>query len=118
MEEYANKFLELLRYARYIKDDKVKVQHFLSGLPQSYKDRVDFDESRTLEEAIRKAKYFYEKSKGEPGYHKTWKDKNNDKSDQRKKGFKTSNFRNHQKQSSQAVSKPTKVMGEKPKNPQ
>ena len=25
MEEYANKFLEILRYVRYIKDDKVKI---------------------------------------------------------------------------------------------
>ena len=33
LEEYANKFLELLRYARYIRDDKVKIHHFLSGLP-------------------------------------------------------------------------------------
>ena len=41
MEEYANKFLELLSYVRYIKDEKVKVQHFLSGLPQSYKDRIE-----------------------------------------------------------------------------
>ena len=57
MEEYANKLLELLRYVRYIKDDKVKIQHFLSGLPQAYKDIIEFDELRTLEEAIRKAKY-------------------------------------------------------------
>ena len=35
MEEYENTFLELLRYARYIKDEKIKVQHLLSGLPQS-----------------------------------------------------------------------------------
>ena len=28
MEEYENKFLELLRYLRYIKDDKVKIHHF------------------------------------------------------------------------------------------
>ena len=63
MEEYANKFLELLRYVKYIKDEKVKVQHFLSGLPQSYKDRIEFYEPRTLEEAIRKAKYCYEKRK-------------------------------------------------------
>ena len=49
MEEYANKFLELLRYVRYIWDDKVKIQHFLSGLLQSYKDRVEFDEPLTLE---------------------------------------------------------------------
>ena len=60
MEEYANKFLELLRYVRYIRDDKVKIRRFLSGLPQPYKDRIEFDEPRTLEEAIRKAKYCYD----------------------------------------------------------
>ena len=68
-EEYANKFLELLRYVRYIKDEKVKVQHFLSGIPQSYKDRIEFYEPKTLEEAIRKANYCYEKSKDKPDYH-------------------------------------------------
>ena len=60
MEEYANKFLELLRYVRCMKDEKVKIQCFLSGLPQSYKNRIEFYEPRTLEEAIRKAKYCYE----------------------------------------------------------
>ena len=68
MEEYANKFLELWRYLRYIRDEKVKVQRFLSGLPQSYKDRIEFYEPRTLEEAIIKAKYCYEQSKGKPDY--------------------------------------------------
>ena len=56
MEEYANKFLELLRYVRYIRDEKVKVQHFLSGFPQSYKDKIEFYEPINMEEAIRKAK--------------------------------------------------------------
>ena len=97
MEEYANKFLELLTYVRYIKDEKVNIQHFLSGLPQSYKDIIEFYEPRTLEEAIRKAKYCYEQSKGKPDYHKAWKDKKNGNFDQRKKGFKLSNFRNQQK---------------------
>ena len=60
MKEYADKSLELLRYVRYIKNDKVKIQRFLSGLPQSYKDRIEFDEPQTLEEAIRKAKYCYD----------------------------------------------------------
>ena len=96
MEEYANKFLELLRYVRYIRDEKVKVQHFLSGLPQSYKDRIEFYEPRTLEEAIRKAKYCYEQ-KGKLDYHKAWKDKKNEKFDQRKKGLKPSNFKNQRK---------------------
>ena len=94
MEEYANKFLELLRHVRYIKDEKVKIQCFLSGLPQSYKDRIEFYEPRNLEEAIRKDSYFYEQSRGKPDYHKTWKDKKNEKSDQRRKCFKHSNFRN------------------------
>ena len=97
MEEYANKFLELLGYVRYIKDEKVKIQRFLSGLPQYYKDIIEFYEPRTLEEVIRKAKYFYEKRKGKLDYHKIWKDKKNEKSDQRKKCFKPSNFKNQQK---------------------
>ena len=92
MEEYANKFLELLRYARYIKDDKVKIQRFPSGIPQSYKDKIEFYEPRTLEEAIRKAKYFYEQNKRKPDIHKAWKAKKNEKFDQRKKGFKPSHF--------------------------
>ena len=57
MEKYENKFLELLRYVRYIKYEKVKIQRFLSGFPRSYKDIIEFYEPRTLEEAIRKAKY-------------------------------------------------------------
>ena len=57
MEEYASNFLELLRYVKYIKDEKLKIQHFLSGLPQYYKDIIDFYEPITMEEAIRKAKY-------------------------------------------------------------
>ena len=102
MEEYTNRFLEMLRYVRYIMDEKVKIQHFLSGLPKSYKDRIKFYEPRTLEEAIRKAKYCYEKIKRKPDYHKTRKDKKNEKSNQRKKGFKPSSFRNQQRQPSQA----------------
>ena len=76
---------------------KWKVQRFLSGLPQSYKDRIEFYEPRTLEEAIRKAKYYYEKRKSNPDYHKAWNDKKNENFDKRKKGFKPSNFRNQQR---------------------
>ena len=118
MEEYANRFLEPLRYVRYIKDEKVKIQHFLSGLPWSYKDRIEFYEPRTLEEAIRKAKYCYEQRKGKLDYHKAWKDKKNENFDQRKKGFKPSNFRNQQKQPSQVEKQPARVVGENPREPQ
>ena len=92
MKEYANKFLELLRYVRYIKYDKLKIQHLVSVLTQSYKDRIEFDEPRTLEEAIRKAKYLYDQNKNEPDFHKAWKDKKNEKFEQRKNTFKPSHF--------------------------
>ena len=86
--------MELLRYVRYIKYENVKIQRFLSGLPQSYKDMIEFYEPTTLDEAIRKAKYCYEQRKGKLDYQMTWKDKKNEKYDQRKKGFKPSSFRN------------------------
>ena len=56
MEEYANKFSDLLRYVKYIIDNKVNIQRFISGLPQSYKDRIEFDDPQTLDETMRKAK--------------------------------------------------------------
>ena len=92
MEDYANKILEILRYVRYIKYDNVQIHHFLSGLPQAYKERIEFVELRTIEEAIRKAKYCYDQNKGTFDIHKAWKDKKKEKFDQRKKGFKPSHL--------------------------
>ena len=92
MDEYANKFLELLRYVQYIRDEKVNIQRFLSRLPQAYRDRIEFYQPIIHEEAIRKSKYYYEQSKGKPDYHKAWKDKKNEKFDQRRKCFKPSRF--------------------------
>ena len=114
MEEYANKFLEILRYVIYIKDDKVKIQCFLSGIPQAYIDMIEFDDPRMLEEAIKKAKYCYDQNKGNLNYHKVWKDMRNEKSNQRKKGFKPSNLSNQQKQPSHVEKQPSRVVGEKP----
>ena len=74
------------------------------------KDRVEFDEPQTLEEAIRKAMYCYDQNKIKPNVHKAWKDKKNGKFDHRKKGFKPYHFQNQQRHPSQAVAKPTGVM--------
>ena len=38
MKDLIYKFQDLLRFMPYIKEEKVKVQRFLSCLPQSYKD--------------------------------------------------------------------------------
>jgi len=56
-EEYKNKFLELLRYASYLKDEKAKVQIFFNGLPLVFKDRIEYDEPESLEEVIVKLKH-------------------------------------------------------------
>jgi hypothetical protein len=55
MEDLINKFLELLRFVPYIREDKVKIQRFLSCLPQSYRDRIEFDNPKSLSEVFRKA---------------------------------------------------------------
>jgi hypothetical protein len=48
IDEYVNKFLKLMRYVPYIKDEKVKMKRFISGLPQSFRDMIEFDEPNTL----------------------------------------------------------------------
>jgi hypothetical protein len=61
MEEYENNLLGLLKYVGFINDEKVKIQSFFSGLPSFYKENIRYDEPKTLNESIRKAKYMYEK---------------------------------------------------------
>jgi hypothetical protein len=64
MEKYENKFLGLLKYVGFIKNEKVKIHRFLSGMPSFYKENIKYDEPKTLMETIKKAKYLYEKGKG------------------------------------------------------
>ena len=52
MEELINNPLELLWYVSYIQDDKVKIQSFLSCLPLPYKDIIEVDIPKTLEETL------------------------------------------------------------------
>jgi hypothetical protein len=81
MEEYEKKFLGLLKYVKFIGDEKFKIQIFLSGLPAFYKEKIKYDESMTLTEAIIKDKYMYEQGQGRESLMKSWKDKKNVKSD-------------------------------------
>ena len=52
MEEYEKLFFELLKYVDFIKDEKVKIQRFLSGLPSFYIDKIQYDNPKNLEEVI------------------------------------------------------------------
>ena len=63
MKDLSGKFLSLLRYVPYIIDENPKIQRFLSCLPTSFKDRIEFDHPKTLEEAMIKAYLCYEHSK-------------------------------------------------------
>ena len=53
MKEYEKNFLGFLKYVRFIDDEKVKIQIFLSGLPAFYKENIRYDEPKTLNETIR-----------------------------------------------------------------
>ena len=56
MDKLANKYLELLSFMLYIRDENIEIQHFLSTLPCSYHDRIEFEELKTLDDIIRKGK--------------------------------------------------------------
>jgi hypothetical protein len=60
MDEYEKILFELLKYVDFIKDDKVKIQIFVSGLPFLYSENIQHDNPRTLEESIRREKHLYE----------------------------------------------------------
>lgn len=62
-EEYISIFLELLRYVHYLKEEKAKIQIFISGLQIKFKEGVEFDEPISLEDAILKLKHYYKQSK-------------------------------------------------------
>jgi hypothetical protein len=83
MDEYEKMFFELLKYVDFIKDEKVKIQRFLSGLPSFYRENIQYDNPMTLEEATRREKDLYEHSRGRPIFQKSWNDKMKGKNDQR-----------------------------------
>ena len=86
MKELNNKFLSLLRYVPYIVDEKPKLQQFLSYLPFRIKDRIEYDNPKTLEEAMRKANFCYEHNRKKESMT-NWKAKRTNNFEQRKKGF-------------------------------
>jgi hypothetical protein len=58
-DEFVNKFVSPQWPVPYLKEKKSKIQHFISCLPQSYKDKIKFETPKTMDEAIRKAQLCY-----------------------------------------------------------
>ena len=87
MKYLNNKFLSLLRYVPYLVDEKQKVQRFLSYLPYHIKDRIEYDNPKNLEEAMRKSNFCYEHNQKKENMANWKAKKNNNHYDQKKKEF-------------------------------
>ena len=59
MDAFINRFLDLLHYVPYIKEEKVKIQQFLGCLPPSFRDTIEFDMPKTLDTALHKVRLCY-----------------------------------------------------------
>jgi hypothetical protein len=118
IDEYEWRFLELLKYVPFIKDETVKIQRYLNGLPSSISDKIQYDDPKTMEETLRRAKCLYDQQKEKPTFQKAWEDKKKFKREQRKKGNKPSFFRNSaQGQPSFREPKKAEVGGQMPRQP-
>ena len=60
MDASINIFLDMLQYVPYIKDEKVKIQHFLGCIPPNFWERIEFDMLKTWDTTLHKARIFYE----------------------------------------------------------
>ena len=63
MDSFINNFLDMLHYISYIKDEKLKIQHFLGCLPPNFRERIDFDMPQTMDTTLYNARIFYERGK-------------------------------------------------------
>eukprot|EP00253_Pinus_taeda_P009990 PITA_09990 len=87
MDEFITRFTSLLRYVPYIREEKAKVQRFISSLPAYMRERIEFDNPKSMDEVIRKARICYQqgKQKGETANRK-WNEKRNFKAVGNSKG--------------------------------
>jgi hypothetical protein len=93
MDEYEKRFFKLMKCVDFVKDEKFKIQRFMSGLTSFYYENIQYDNPMTLEEAIRRENHLYEQNIGSPVFQKSWNGKMKGKRDKRKKSFKPPFFK-------------------------
>jgi hypothetical protein len=93
IDEYEQIFLELLKYVPFIRDKTIKIQRYLSGLPSSISDKIQYDDPKTMEETVWREKCVYDQQKEKSTFQKAWEDKKKFK-EKRKKGNKPPFFKN------------------------
>ena len=85
MKELYSKFLSLLHYVPYIIDEKPNIQRFLSCFPIMFKERIEYDNPKMLEETMRKENFCYDQNKNKNENAPAWKNKRPNNFDPRKK---------------------------------
>ena len=73
MKELCSKFLCLLRYVPYMIDEKPKIQCFLNCLPLMFKERIEYDNPKTMEKEMRKTNLCYDQNKKKRENIPNWK---------------------------------------------
>eukprot|EP00253_Pinus_taeda_P012064 PITA_12064 len=58
MDEFITRFTSLLRYIPYIREEKAKVQRFVSSLPLYMRERIEFDNPKSMDENFKLAGNF------------------------------------------------------------
>ena len=87
MDDFINIFLDLLHYVPYIKDEKVKIQHFLGCLPPNFRERIEFDMPKTLDTTLYKSRLCYEHGQQRQENMNINRDKSKNFNDNCKLGF-------------------------------
>jgi len=72
MDEFIAKLTSLLCYVPYIREEKSKVQCFISKLPTHMKERMEYDNPKTMDENIRKACIYYQQMQQKGEVNKIW----------------------------------------------
>jgi hypothetical protein len=72
IDEYERRFLELLKYASFIKEEKVKIERYISWIPSFISDNIQYNDPNTLEETIRRDKLTYYHHRGRTTFQRTW----------------------------------------------
>jgi hypothetical protein len=92
IDDYERRLLELLKYVAFIKDQQVKNQRYVCGLPSIFSDKIQYDDPKKLEETIKRAKCLYDQHKRRTNFQKAWENKKKFNMELRKKGTKPSFF--------------------------
>ena len=95
MDDYITNFTSLLRYLPYVREEKAKVQRFLSTFPIHMKERIEFINPRTMDEEIRKARMCYQDSKEKGDVGKIWQPRKGHKNSSKLKGSRSNNLKNY-----------------------